>query len=83
METIDSEEREKFGKKEKGKKKREKYQTFLFSATLTLGEVYKKQVKGKKKKTRNAATLENLISRMNFTTEPTVVDVSTKGVDFL
>jgi len=65
---------------EKPKKKKSKMQTFLFSATLTLGEIYKKQVSGKLKR-KQSGTLQDLMSKMPFgESGPTLVNISPNQV---
>ena len=61
------------------KKKKNKLQIFLFSATLSVEESFKKQVKGKK--THHAGTLASLIERIDFPEPgPVIVDITRQGV---
>ena len=61
------------------KQKKAKRQTFLFSATLSLEENFKRQVKGKKG--HSGGTLSTLIEKIGFPDQgPAVVNVTKKGV---
>ena len=61
------------------KKKKNKLQIFLFSATLSVEENFKKQVKGKK--SRHVGTLASLIERLDFPEPgPVIVDMTRDGV---